>query len=757
MGFAACAVLVLPRGQLVFRHSGPARSPPTLARGTAMLSFFLHPLFLALMALAVTPIVIEWLFRRRRRRVELPTIRFLLKNPQQKKVRRQDRLLLLLRVAAIALLALAIARPLVRPSMVGQESRRNVIVLLDATASMQQQADITTSFRLAKQKAAGMVRALPAGTSVTVISLGDRVQPVLEDETDLHTTAAMLEALEPTSGSAPVSAALAWVRDFQKNKNLAAAELYVFSDFQKHTWMRPGTAVETAQLMNELPACETFLIDVGGEPQFNYVATHLEPVEPVISAGLGVKFLAEFQVVGRPPAESATVNFLIDGVKKESRDVTLTGTTPAVLEFSHRFPDAGEYLVEVVIDGDEHRIDNRRHFLCRAPQNVRVLLLDDTADAPRPESVFLARAIRPPMHPGVEKLSHFDVKTCPPLKIAYENLSEYSIVILTATRQLSESIATQLENFVGQGGSLWLFMGDEVNVFDYNRLLYKNGQGLIPCRLGKITAAPAAGSDGGELIPKYGETSHPALKLFARSTSSAEATYLKYMEFEFENPDAAAAVLTLSGGVPAIVEGRYGPRQGKVLLSNTTAGVAWNYLPALPEYPALVQELLRYLVGQPDASVNLQVGETFVQPVFVSTQQLLLKNPGGGKQRLTPQPKAGDTEQFEVTFRDTSMPGLYEFDAIEEVLPRRRFVVNPTSDEADLARLSQDEFADAFPGSATWLDRQTAVDEFAAKLHTVTELAPWVAAFLVGLLAIESWLAWRFGRRRIVHMADGSP
>ena len=40
------------------------------------------------------PILIELIFRHRRRRIELPTIRYLLKDPAHKKTQRQDRLLL---------------------------------------------------------------------------------------------------------------------------------------------------------------------------------------------------------------------------------------------------------------------------------------------------------------------------------------------------------------------------------------------------------------------------------------------------------------------------------------------------------------------------------------------------------------------------------------------------------------------------------------------------------------------------------------
>lgn len=180
----------------------------------SLLSLFINPWMLAALAAIVLPPLIEWLFRWRRRQVVLPTIRFLLDQQQQKKVRRQDRLLLLLRMAAIGLLIFSLARPLLRRGWIEGQQQRNVIVLMDATASTQQHVDVTTAFNLAKRKAAAMVRALPQGTTVTLVTLGDRVTPLVEAETDLHTVAARIEQVRPTSGAAPMSAALAWVDDF---------------------------------------------------------------------------------------------------------------------------------------------------------------------------------------------------------------------------------------------------------------------------------------------------------------------------------------------------------------------------------------------------------------------------------------------------------------------------------------------------------------------------------------------------------------
>jgi hypothetical protein len=709
-----------------------------------MPSLFLHPVFLIALAALTLPWIIEWLFRRRKRQVELPTIRFLLDNPEQKKVRRQDLVLLLLRTAAIVLLVLAVARPLLRQSWVGGQRERQVIILLDATASMQQQVDVSTAFGVAQKKAAGVVRALPAGSKVTVATLTDRAQAVVENESDLLTAAAKIEGLRPTVGSAPMSAALRWVKEF-----LAAgpgeAELYIFSDFQAFTWQRGGQSGDVGQAFADLGnSCETFLVDVGGHSSFNYLVTMLRPEEFVLSAGKPVKFLAEVQSRGHPPADArAAVTFLVDGAKTAVREVSMSDR-PAPLEFEYRFPKAGEYLLEVLVEGDDYLLDNRRRYLCRVVDDLRILILDDSADGPSVETSYLARSIRPPSHPGVDKLSHFDVKAVLPARIAFENLASYAVVVLAGTAQLNESMAGQLERYVADGGALWLFLNDSVNSYDYNKHLFKGGKGLLPGQLLEKESIDADAKSG-PVYPRYGETAHPALSQFARLAGNSDAAFLRWMRMA--PAPGATLVLPLSNGVPALIEKQFG--RGKALLANMTPGLGWSVLPVLPEFPVLVQELLRYLVGDPDAAVNLMVGDRFDQPVLMSNQHLLLRYPDGGKQRLTPRKQPGNEEAYRLVFDQTTQQGLYQIEAIEEVLARRRFVVNMNPEESELTRLTKSEFQDAFPaGNTTWMAPETSVEELAARLHTVTELFPWLIGALALALAVESLLAWRFGRRR---------
>ncbi|MDP6505966.1 MAG: BatA domain-containing protein, partial [Planctomycetota bacterium] len=184
-----------------------------------------NPIMLAAMAAVLIPPIIEWLFRRRKQRIDLPTIRFLLQKKEQEQVKRQDRILLLLRMLGIFLLVSALTRPLLKSGMVGGKAERNVVMLLDVTASTQQQVGMTTGFSMTTKKAGKIIRELPAGTKITVAQVGDGVDVLSENESDMFTVAARVERLRPGSGASPISEGLDWVLEYLERNNAEGTEL----------------------------------------------------------------------------------------------------------------------------------------------------------------------------------------------------------------------------------------------------------------------------------------------------------------------------------------------------------------------------------------------------------------------------------------------------------------------------------------------------------------------------------------------------
>jgi hypothetical protein len=240
------------------------------------------------------------------------------------------------------------------------------------------------------------------------------------------------------------------------------------------------------------------------------------------------------------------------------------------------------------------------------------------------------------------------------------------------------------------------------------------------------------------------------MQVLSQHGGSPEGKILQYYGLEPPPEDGGVDVVAkLTNEVPAMIEKRLG--RGRVMLTSTTAGSDWTYLPATFEFPILVHETLRYLVGNPDESVVLEVGDRFSSPVFITQQQLVLRLPDGNKSpRITPKKRKDRENQWIMHFAGTNQQGLYEFlDVPPGVLPRTKFVVNARSEEGELDRLDAGDFKDVFgSGEWGWIGPEKPIEDFVASLHTVTELAAWVLWGLAAILAVESFLAARYGRRR---------
>src|SRR5215218_1942887 len=102
---------------------------------------FLFPLFLVAMAGLAVPVLLHLIQRERKQVVQFPSLMFLRRIPYQSVRRRRIRhwLLLMMRLAALALIVLAFARPFFRaadPSVAAEGGAREVVILVDRSYSM---------------------------------------------------------------------------------------------------------------------------------------------------------------------------------------------------------------------------------------------------------------------------------------------------------------------------------------------------------------------------------------------------------------------------------------------------------------------------------------------------------------------------------------------------------------------------------------------------------------------------------------------
>jgi hypothetical protein len=709
-----------------------------------LIKFFQHPFFLPALLAVLIPLVIEWLLRRRRRRITFAAMRFLQDPERPKKIRMQDRILLVLRMVILGLIVLALARPLIRPEDVISVDRkdRSVVLLFDATYSNGQRAGNETSFERARRMALEVLGGLPEGVPVTIGIVGHSLKVVQDWTADKGLLTEKIERLAISHGSGRMRDGLAWALDRIREKTansrgVKKAELYVFSDMQAVTWTKGEDAAEGGKSVRGLlpkitERAQVFMADTGGKSAANLFVTRFEPVDKVLAAGVTTEFLVEVQTASLPAGQSlpAKLTLFVNDEKRHFEAISVP-SGGRQFHIPYRVLGDGEQLLRVVVEGDESPLDNERLYLAEIPRAMKVLLLDDQAGAPahqRP-SAFWEYAVAPPSAPGREPVSAFTVKTCTWQDAQRENFGEYGAIVLADIHDLPEGLTSRLQFYVREGGSLLVLAGERVEPFPYEAL-YQQGAGPLPAL---FKARQEVNGFLKSLLPSSGTLEEGAFRYYRPLAPSEKPS------------DAVRTLAQLSNGQPLALVRAYG--QGQCALLGLDPGLNWSRLPLAADYPVFVQELLRALLRDPNRLVNLNVGATFTEPVLIGSERLLLKRPDGGKVRILPEAAAGE-ELPRVSYADTDVRGLYEIEAPPGVLARRRFVVNLNTDEGDMARLDEGEFRTQVGRGAIFLSASDNLAKRVESMHALREFGGMILVVVLVFLLLESFLAMRFGLRK---------
>jgi hypothetical protein len=131
---------------------------------------FLTPLFLAGLGALAIPVLVHLIQRERKRVVEFPSLMFVRRIPYQSVRRRRIRHwgLLALRLAALALIVAAFARPFLpqgAAAAVTASGAREIVILLDQSASM----GYGDHWQRAQDAARSAVRGMGAGDRATLV------------------------------------------------------------------------------------------------------------------------------------------------------------------------------------------------------------------------------------------------------------------------------------------------------------------------------------------------------------------------------------------------------------------------------------------------------------------------------------------------------------------------------------------------------------------------------------------------------------
>jgi hypothetical protein len=349
---------------------------------------FLNPAFLFALAASVVPLLIHLLSRRRAKEVPFSSLRFL-ERSDRKSMRRIDlrRLILLaLRTAAIAAVALAFARPVVTgmtASLFPGSEPKSVVVMIDRSYSMGIRGSGGTAFGAAVEAALDIAAELGEDDELTIVLFDEGAEEILAAERPGRGAAqgALADATTSMMGTDLRSAA-GYGFGLLSRSRRTARELFIISDFQR-------TGIGGSGGIGATGRTRIFLVPVepAGGPNV--------AVEKVILPGsalhrgeaAAMRVLVRNTSADRPAGFPLRVD--LDGRRVIEKDIELPPLGSAEHRFEFDLGRSGWVRGKVSCREDMLPADDTRLFVLLVREKTPVLLISGD------DSFYLRQALSP--------------------------------------------------------------------------------------------------------------------------------------------------------------------------------------------------------------------------------------------------------------------------------------------------------------------------------------------------------------------------
>ncbi len=686
---------------------------------------FLHiSLLWPLLPLVGIPLLIHWLSRRFPKKFQFSSIEEIRRTiaGRARIFRWRHWWMLLLRTLALAALLLAFLKPVVAPRSAVGKSKRDVILIVDSSLSMNAAEAGTSARSRARVEVKRLLDSLDADCRFNLIR-ADQSPTAAFTSFSTHAEAALkfLDDSPPPVTRADFHAANQLAAELSKATD-SAPDVYYFSDFQRRNWADVN--------FDNLPTgCRLFFVSATENPQRpNRAIVSLTLGEGAVIAGGEVEVTARVANFSPQPWQGK-IEAGFGPANLREREVALAPWTEGDFALTVPVPSGGLLELTAALPPDDLAADNRRYIVVQVQEREEVVILtgdDGDGSIPAP-SLFLTTAVNPfGGEKGVYRPKHLGPAALTPAAVAASTR-----LIASRLPALSDPQAGTLVTYLRGGGGVILFLDGEADAANLEKIGTLAGEAL-PIRL---TEKLGSGNlPGGAMQVASGDFRSRFLRLF----DGVRRQNLGQLEF-YDLYHAAATgsgkiLLTYADGTPALTESTIG--LGTLLICNFSVAEASSNLARQRLFPAWIHEmLLRMSTSSSAGREPFLVGET------VSGETWAAEASGReitGPKGETVAARADVTgERLRLSFT-AHEPGFYRLTGAggRALLA---FAVNPDRDESDLRAMDP----------AVLPDRAGASHPDAAFVGTTTDyqlllrgkpVFHWFLLTALGLLFLEGLL-----------------
>ena len=734
---------------------------------------FLNPLFLFGLLATGIPLVIHLWNRRRVLTIDFSSLIFITAAHRENARRFQLRqfLILFLRMAIIALIALALARPFLTLGLpvASVRAKTDVIIVLDNSYSMAYQDINGIRLDKAKTLAVDIIDTLRHGDRASLILMSDIPKPVFRQLTpDIESVIAAINDTETSYRTTNVQPSLELAHEILTESEQLNKEIYLISDFAQNGW----------ENWNRLPnrsGARISLIPVAEGEAHNISIKEIRPSNQLI--GVDLPFQLNVTTVNHSvaPLDQNILTLFIGGEKQKTMSFSVAANESLNTTLTYNFSTPGTHIGYLTLTDDRLNIDNQRYFALDALGEVRVLCVGEQTE-------YLTLALNPHnpaalsfpsgnTYPEKENSNGVMIlpTQCTPDEFVNFPLEDYDVIVLADVLTMSRQMSAQLQEFTRQGKSIIVFVSNRSNVAGYN----ESGRVWLPARLGSsLKWTPP------QRVQAYEET-HPIFDIFPSEGFSIQYAPQFYNGIALQ-PSAGSNVIARFGDdTPFLVERSQGastvllyncglftqqPTASNVDTTSARAATYTNDLLVNPYFLPMLQQSVLYTIIASNHLLTWggYVGDTYtahypqsaggkasIHLVAVGQEQAA-ETEGNPQSPQTPKVESNSTvvpiaEDGTLQFQGTKRPGIYQVEVrTQGSIQRDFFAVNVDTTEADLTEIPLAQAAARIGAQATAdpeINETTVVaDAYNVKRHG-REIWGELLVLVVCLILLESFLS----------------
>ena len=568
---------------------------------------FLNPFFL-LGALAVAvPVVIHLINLRRPRKVAFSTLAFFeeLKKSTIRKIRIKQYILLALRVLAVLMLALALARPLLSPSAgstADTNEPRLSVLLVDNSPSMSRIGAEGPFIEQAREIAARVVERSASGDRFIVSGTNGTEQGV--QMVNAARALDLLESIEISNTGNQINRVIRMVAAQLNNSTLQRGVIYLLTDAQQSQLNDLKELDEVG--LQESRQLGIQVVTLGTSSQPNIAVSDIRLQSSMLSRGTPVILQVEVQNYGNAGAANQFVSLEVGNRMVGQYDVSLDPGETLQLEFEVVPESVGDLAGKVVIEGDEINYDNQRFFVLSIPESRSVLLVNRTED----DASQFVSYLDPALEAARRSNTQIDFTRQRPEEVDQSNWLQNDVIILDGLREVPEYWFDDLQRYVQNGNGVLFFPSEQGDVENYNRFLALFNAGSFTGIRGEYASfTPVARVAG--LVE-----GHPVLDGIFQTENDEEIRVdlpelFFYYRFEQAASTGSYPILSSSTDDRILVEQRFG--NGRLLISALGTDPGWSNFPVNALFAPIYYRAVLYASASEQGGLNShELGSEFV-------------------------------------------------------------------------------------------------------------------------------------------------